>query len=65
LLAGINGGELCGCIKRDYNVDNLPVIMMSAYPKVIASLGYYGCDDFLPKPFNLSDLLIKINHLIK
>lgn len=32
LLNGINGGELCGSIKRDLKNQHLPVVMMSAYP---------------------------------
>jgi DNA-binding response OmpR family regulator len=57
LLPFINGGELCARVKKDNNWKHLPVIIYSAYPRVINSLGNYNCDAFLPKPFNLNTFL--------
>ena len=55
LLPGINGGEICYQLK---NLNNyVPVIIMSTHKKVFRSLGTYGCDDFIEKPFSLADLL--------
>jgi len=56
ILNGINGGELCHQIKKNHYTNNIPVILMSAYPRVFNSLGNYGCDSFIPKPFNLDEL---------
>lgn len=57
-LAGeSNGGEICHQIKTNLSTRNIPVIIMSAYPKVFLSLGSYGCDFFLSRPFALNDLL--------
>lgn len=64
LLNGINGGEICHQIKESAAFKNVPVIIMSAHPRVIYSLGNYGCDKFLPKPFDLSDLVDQINQLL-
>jgi DNA-binding response OmpR family regulator len=64
LLNGINGGEICHQIKCCPAFKHLPVIIMSAYPKVLQSLGNYGCDTFLPKPFDLCDLVTQINQLL-
>jgi len=61
LLSGINGGEFCHQIKTNPLTSHIPVIMMSGYPKVFFSLGNYNCDFFITKPFNLEDLLEKIN----
>jgi DNA-binding response OmpR family regulator len=36
----------------------------SAYPKVLLSLGTYGSDAFIPKPFNLNELTEKIEQLL-
>jgi len=60
ILNGINGGELCHQVKANGNTCHLPVILMSAYPKVLQSLGHYGFDDFIPKPFDISDLTGRI-----
>jgi DNA-binding response OmpR family regulator len=64
ILSGINGGEICHQIKANPKTTDLPVIIMSAYPRVIRSLGYYGCDDFISKPFDLDDIVRRIKNLI-
>lgn len=64
ILSGINGGEICHQIKANPKTTDLPVIIMSAYPRVIKSLGYYGCDDFIAKPFDLDDIINRIKKLI-
>jgi len=53
LLFGINGGELCHHIKTDPLTKHIPVILMSAYPRVLESLGDYGSNAFIAKPFDL------------
>ena len=63
ILPGINGGELCHQVKSNPKTRNLPVMLMSAYPRVLMSLGDYGSDDFMPKPFDLDDLVNRISKL--
>lgn len=60
LLKGINGGEVCHQIKSGDETRRVPVIMMSAYPRVFESLGTYGCDEFIAKPFDLYSLVEKV-----
>ena len=57
ILPHINGGELCHQIKVNPATAHLPVVIISGYPRVLYSLGSYGCDAILEKPFNLSELL--------
>jgi len=57
ILNGINGGELCHQIKANNYTNDIPVILMSAYPRVFNSLGNYGCNSFIPKPFNLDEIV--------
>jgi CheY-like chemotaxis protein len=47
ILNGINGGELCHQVKHNSKTSLIPVIIYSAYTKVIQSLGDYGCDAFV------------------
>lgn len=61
ILNGINGGELCHQIKQDINTNHLPVLILSAYPKMINWLEYYGCDAFIAKPFDLYDFMAKLS----
>jgi DNA-binding response OmpR family regulator len=60
LLDGINGGELCHQVKT---TTHIPVILYSAYSRVLLSLGTYGCDQFIPKPFDLDFLLESVRRL--
>ena len=64
LLNGVNGGELCKTIKNDGFYSKLPVIIYSAYPKFLQSLGYYNCDFFIEKPFDLSVMMQKVQDLV-
>jgi DNA-binding response OmpR family regulator len=61
ILQGINGGELCHQLKINPRTKHLPVIMISGYPRVLESLGNYGADRFLAKPFDLNELLSVVN----
>jgi DNA-binding response OmpR family regulator len=60
LLHGINGGEVCHQIKSEEGTSEVPVILMSAYPRVFESLGTYGCDEFIAKPFDLYTLIDRV-----
>lgn len=62
ILEGINGGELCHQLKINPRTKHLPVIMISGYPRVLESLGTYGADRFLAKPFDLEELLSVVNN---
>jgi len=63
MLNGVNGGELCHQIKSYPDTGKLPVILFSAYPRVFNSLGTYGCDVFIAKPFDLAVLIDQVQAL--
>jgi DNA-binding NtrC family response regulator len=62
ILNGINGGEFCTQMKMAYQ--NLPVVILSAYPKVMLSLGNYNSDLFVEKPFDVFALIKQVNDLV-
>jgi DNA-binding response OmpR family regulator len=64
LLAGINGGELCHEIKTHPLTSGMPVIMLSGFPRVLESLGNYGSDAFIQKPFDLAKLLDTVQYCL-
>lgn len=64
ILNGTNGGQLCREVESCSVTKNLPVIIFSAYPKVLHTLGFYGCDAFINKPFDLKVLIDKVTELI-
>ena len=61
LLAGINGGELCMELKAQAEFANLPVVLMSGFPRFLDSFGGFGSDGFIAKPFKADTLL----HLVE
>ena len=63
-VAGLNGGELCKQIKLHPNFSNTPVIIFSAYINHNDELFSYGCDAIINKPFDLTELVEKVNSLI-
>jgi len=64
ILNGINGGEICHEIKVNPQTGYIPVVIVSAYSKVILSLGNYRSDAFLAKPFGLDELVKLVNKLL-
>jgi DNA-binding response OmpR family regulator len=62
LLQEINGGEICAQIKKNQSTANIPVVMMTAFPRVMLSLGTYHCDEFIEKPFNLDYLISRVQY---
>lgn len=65
LLDNTNGGELCSQVKKTPETVHIPVIIYSAAPKVLQSLGYYGCNLFVAKPFDLDYLAYQIGQLLE
>lgn len=63
ILEGINGGEYCVQLKKNPKTQHLPVIMLSAHQRMIDSLGHYGWDAFVAKPFDLNELAEHIHQL--
>jgi CheY-like chemotaxis protein len=61
ILSGINGGELCHQVKTNSKTAHIPVVLISAYPRILESLGKYGCDAFIAKPFDINYLISRLN----
>lgn len=64
LLSGSDGRLLCRQIKEGEATRAVHVIMFSAHPGASSSVGQYGADAFVAKPFNLEQLLDKVVHFI-
>lgn len=63
ILEGINGGEYCSQIKRDERTAHIPIIILSGYGRVLDSLGYYGADRIVDKPFDTGKLCGMVSEL--
>src|SRR5579872_3319315 len=60
LMSGTDGREICKEIKSN-SYKHIPVIMISAHPGAEQSSQEVGADEFLAKPFEVVDLLNKVN----
>ena len=61
LISGHDGRNICRQLKSDKRTSHIPVIMFSAHPAAATSITDYGADDFIAKPFDVSNLLKKVN----
>ncbi|CAN5192613.1 N/A [soil metagenome] len=65
LIAGNDGRTICKQLKADPKTKEIPVIMLSAHSAAAATIKEYGADDFIAKPFQVNDLVEKINRHLK
>jgi DNA-binding response OmpR family regulator len=57
-----DGTQICRELKSKKDTRSIPIIMFSASPDVEAEALEAGADDFIAKPFEIRDLLSKIEH---
>lgn len=65
LISGVNGTDVCSGIRQNEHTKNTPVLMMSALHDAGAKCKEAGADDFIAKPFEMEDLIAKINKVLK
>ena len=65
LLSGSDGSDLCRRLKEDEKTASIPVLMFSAHPNAKKICLAAGADDFISKPFEMNDLLEKINYFVE
>jgi len=63
-LRGVNGRYICQELKSNDKTNYFPIILMSSYPSSLIHLNECAADDFIEKPFNLNDLITKVNSVI-
>ncbi len=63
-LAGRDGRDICNILKGNPRTKHIPVIIFSAHSSKEEVFSYCSADDFISKPFDISELVNKIrNHL--
>lgn len=65
LLSGTDGTKVIKKLKCSKSTSEIPVIMLSAHPLAGDSARQSGADDFLAKPFDMDELLDKIQKNLK
>lgn len=65
LLSGVDGTDVCKRIKSDPKRSAIPILMFSAHPTAKESCLAAGANDFIAKPFEMNDLIAKVNSFIE
>jgi len=64
LIAGVLGTDICARLKNNDAFANLPIIISTALPDAEHLCTEAGANDFLAKPFEMEDLISKIQRLV-
>lgn len=65
LISGHDGRTICKQLKSNKETSHIPVIMFSAHPGAAATITDYGANDFIAKPFDVNNLMKKVNAQLK
>lgn len=60
-MSGTDGRDVCKKLKQEERSRHMPIIMISASTELEKSAKEAGADDFLEKPFDMEELLRKID----
>ena len=67
LMPGMDGYEVCRQLRADPLLSHLPVLFLTARSKEEDKLeGFHaGADDYLPKPFNVEELIMRVKAILR
>lgn len=63
-LLGNDGLDICRYIKSNPELRSIPVIVLSATPDIESIALEAGADDFMAKPLNTMELLMKVSRCL-
>ncbi len=63
-MSGTDGRDVCKHLKQKESTSKIPIVLISASKDIERSAMDAGADDFLAKPFEIDDLLEKIERHI-
>jgi DNA-binding response OmpR family regulator len=65
-MNGTDGVDACKKLRSSSFTRNIPIIMLSSYPNIAeTSINEFGADDFIAKPFETSEIIRKIQSILK
>jgi two-component system, OmpR family, phosphate regulon response regulator PhoB len=67
MLPDISGNEVCRQLKASPRTRNVPVLMLTARAQEIDRVVGFevGADDFVPKPFSIRELVLRIRAILR
>jgi DNA-binding response OmpR family regulator len=65
MLGALDGGEICHRLKSSEETKHIAIVMISANHDM-KRISYKECypDDFIPKPFDIEHVLLKVNDVL-
>jgi DNA-binding response OmpR family regulator len=63
-LAGEDGREICKAIRKNVATKYVCILVFSASPKTLEDYKNYYADDFIEKPFDITNLVEKIKSVL-
>ena len=64
-MPGIDGVETCRRLRAEEQTRYIPVIMVTAFGTTQTEATDAGADDLINKPFNLTDLAVRVKSLLR
>jgi len=64
-MPGLNGVEVCQALKKEESTKEIPILMVTAYPSEKENSLTAGATDFINKPIDRIDLLLRIKSVLK
>ena len=61
-LSGTDGRDICNVLKENPLTKDIPVVIFSAHSNLEDVLKVCNADDFISKPFDINELVDKINY---
>ncbi|MCZ7356732.1 MAG: response regulator [Candidatus Methanoperedens sp.] len=67
MMPGMDGYEVCSRLKKDEVTEKIPIIMLTARDEIRDKVEGFeiGADDYVTKPFNLSELKARIKRILR
>lgn len=65
VMPGLNGAELCRALKKGEETRSIPVIIVTGYPSEKENGLSAGAIDFITKPVDKVDLLLRVRSVLK
>lgn len=64
LLSGYDGRDICKKLKTQEHTRRIPILMFSAHPDAEDSALAAGADVYMPKPFDIDQLLSSVEQCV-
>lgn len=65
LISGVDGTDVCATIRKTNAISKTPILMMSALSNAREVCLKAGASEFISKPFDMDELISKIELLLK